>query len=511
MSRVKRRAFILEIYVVDRKFYYGERGVFMILNSWRQYFTPQSAALFGSLLLSLISYLGVVTIGKDGAYYVDVAQTIAEQGVAAGVSRFHWVGFPLLLAVSHKVTGLPIEGLSYVICALFISGTCTLLVDLVSRRFQSSAWWAVLVVLAIPALNEFRSDIIREHGFWFFSVLSLWLSVGWREHGRWWMAAAIQVAIAAAAIFRLEALLLEGVFALWLLPGLRTRAGWLRLLQLFWLPLVLACVLWGTLPILNWQRVQYFLSMLDPAQVNRGFQAIASQFAESLRYKYSRDDAGLVVFFGVCGLILVKFLKLLGPFVLPLLTTGGRVGVERAVSRYQVFMWAWLAYFLVLLLFFFHEQFVNSRYVSFLNLLAVPFIAVSASIFSERYRFCGRFLLVVALLVMIGGVVSLSPKKTHYIEAGHWMAEHYEKTNAVFYDDPRIGYYAGWGYSDGQNKSVRDLSEDALKEYLLFVLEVEPDEAWLQEWLDQNNLVRVALFDNSKGDFVQIFTHKEVL
>lgn len=483
----------------------------MNFNFWRQYVTPQVAVFCGSLLLSLISYFGVATIGKDGAFYVDIAQTIADHGIAAGVARFHWIGFPLLLAALHKITSLPIEGLAYVVCALFMAGTCTLLVDVVVRGFRKSAWWAVLVVLAIPALNEFRSDIIREHGFWFFSVLSLWLAMDWFERGKWWVAVAIQFSIAAAAIFRLEALLLEGVFALWLLPGLRTRLGWLRIVQFYWLPMLVAAFLLSSVSIMNWRRVQYFMGMLNPVQMHSDFQLLASQFSDSLRYKYSRDEAGVIVFFGVCGLVLVKFLKLLGPFVLPLLTREGFAGVVVALSRYRTFILAFMAYVFVLLLFFFHEQFLNSRYVSFLNIMAVPFVVVATSFFSERYRYFGRVVLILGVLVMLGGVISLSPKKTHYIEAGHWMAGHYEKTNAVFYDDPRIGYYAGWGYPDGQMRSVRDLNEKALREYLLFVLEVEPDEPWLQEWLDRNNLVRIAIFDNNAGDFVQIFTRKDGL
>lgn len=482
--------------------------MFKILKPWQSCVTPQRVAFLGSLLLSLVAYLGAVTIGKDGAFYVDVAQTIADQGVAAGAERFHWIGFPLLLAALHKLTALPIEGLAYLICGLFLAGTCTLLVDLAVRGFPRSAWWAVLVVLAMPAFNEFRSDIIREHGFWFFTILSLWLAQAWYDRGNWWRAIAIQVSIFAAATFRLEALLLEGVFALWLLSGLRLRIGRIRFLQLYWLPLVFACVLVSTLPVLNWQRVQYFASMLDPAQVYDDFKVLAAQFADSLKYKYSRDDAGIVVFFGVCGLIIVKFFKLLGPFVFPLLTSAGRAGGWQAASYYKTFLLAWSFYFFVLLLFFFNEQFINSRYVSFLNILFAPIIAVAVAKFAERYCKLGRILLVIGLLIMLGGVISLSPKKTHYIEAGRWMAAHYDKTDTVFYGDARVGYYAGWGYSDRHMGSVLELSVEALRKYKLFVVEAAQDESWLQEWLEKNHLKRVALFGNGKGDEIQIIAHK---
>ncbi|GAB1367803.1 hypothetical protein MASR1M42_03510 [Azonexus hydrophilus] len=88
----------------------------------------------------------------------------------------------------------------------------------------------------MPAFSSFRDDIIREHGFWFFSVLSIWLAYRWQEHGGWWQALLVQAAIGGAVAFRLEALLLEFALVLWLAPSLRERAVGAR--QLCWLPLL---------------------------------------------------------------------------------------------------------------------------------------------------------------------------------------------------------------------------------------------------------------------------------
>lgn len=473
---------------------------------WRQ-LTPQCVALLGSMLLSLVAYLGAATIVKDGARYVSVAQVVIDQGVVAAAELFHWLGFPLMLAGLHNLTGLPIEGLAYFVCALFQAGVCALLVDLVARRVPHAAWWAVLVVLAMPAFNAFRAEIIREHGFWFFSLLSLWMALDWRERGGWWRAVIVQIAIVAAALFRLEAVLLEFALALWLLPGLRARAGWCRLLELYWLPLAAGVVLlvWGA--FLSWERVQYFVGMLSPRQTYQAFQALAAQFADTLKYKYSRDDAGIVIFVGVLGLILLKFAQLLGPFALPFLSRSGRENSLQVVRLFGVLLLAWLLYLLVLLLFFIHEQFINSRYLSFLNLLVVPLVAMALAAFAARYRRWGRFLLLVGLLVMCDNVISLSAKKTHYVEAGRWLAEHYEKPAYGFYDDPRIGYYAGWGYVEHPVKPVTELNAQELSRYQVLVIEVDLDEAWLAEWLARNGLVQVAHFSNRKGDTVQIIAH----
>ena len=484
----------------------------MMFKSWRQYLTPQRATLAGSLLLSLIAYLGVVTIGKDGAFYVDIARTIVEHGVAAGAERFNWLGFPLFLAGLHQITGLPIEGLAYGVCALFMAGSCALLVDLVAQHRPQAAWWAVLVVLAMPAFNAFRGDIIREHGFWFFSVLAFWLAARWHARSGVWLAAGVHVSVGLAVIFRLEALVLEVAMALWLLPNALSHAGWRKLLQFFWLPLLAVSgllLLLGASDVLSQGRVQYFIKMLDPSQIQRDYQALSQGFSESLKYEYAQDDAGKVILMGAIGLIMFSFVKLLGPFVVPLLARAGREEIAQGLRFAKPLVYACGLYCIVLLLFFFHQQFLNSRYVSFLHLLTVPLVAFAVYGFAGRYPSWTKILVAVAVLLMLDNVVSLGAKKTHYIEAGRWLSEHYQKTAAVFYDDPRIGYYAGWGYPAGQKVTVLDLQPEQIRRYQIFIVEADSDEVWLNDWIVSNGLQRAAHFANRKGDAVHVIVHAQ--
>lgn len=496
--------------LADLRLPYGKRSMTMMFKNLPLSLTPQQVAFVGSLLLSLIAYLGVVTIGKDGAFYVDIARTIVDQGVAAGAARFNWLGFPLLLAGLHQISGLPIEGLAYSVCALFMAGSCLLLVDLVARHRPQAAWWAVLVVLAVPAFNAFRGDIIREHGFWFFSVLAFWLAALWHARGGLLLAAGVHGAVVIAVIFRLEAMVLEVALALWLLPNVLSRGGWQQLLQFFWLPLVAVfalLLLLGVSDILSQGRVQYFIKMLAPLQIQQDFQVLSQGFADSLKYDFARDDAGKIVLMGVIGLILLNFVKLLGPFVLPLLTQSGREECAESLRFFRPLAYAGLLYCIVLLLFFFHQQFLNSRYTSFLHLLAVPLLAVATCGFANHYPKWAKALAVVAMLVMLDNVLSLGAKKTHYIEAGRWLSEHYQKTEAVFYDDPRIGYYAGWGYPRGQRLTVLDLQPEQIKQYQIFIVEADSDEAWLNDWMALNGLRQAARFANSKGDSVHVIVH----
>jgi hypothetical protein len=474
------------------------------------YFLSRSPVLFafiGSLLLSLVAVFGEVTVGKDAAFYLDIAHQTSQQGVSVALERFDWPWFVLLISGAHAYLGLPLELAAYLWCAFFMAGACALLVDVVRQRDPQVAWWAVLVVLAMPAFNQFRADILREFGFWFFSVLTLWLALRWHAYRSLSKLLALLLSVIAAALFRLEAVLLLPALALWQLPALSKAGQRAGALQLYLLLLGLAG--FGVLGLLvavrlfdfPLDRIVYYTSLLNPQRLLESFKALADQFGNSMTYKYSRDEAGQIVFFGLLAALLIKFFQLLGPFLMLLLDRYSWSRLGAYVRGFAPFAWAMLLYFLILLLFFIQQQFVNSRYLSFLNLLAVPFFASLAAACAQRWpRLKGAFVLV-CILVMISNVVSLGAKKTHYVEAGRWISEHLPAQARFYYDDGRIAYYAGRGYPVSPPlQSVLD----APQQFDYLVIEAEGNEPWLREWLGRHEFHILESFANRKNDTVLI-------
>lgn len=474
-----------------------------------QRISPVWLAFFVSLLLSLVAVLGVVTVGKDAAFYMDIARQVSESGVGAALERFNWPWFVLLLAAMHQFLGLPLEVAAYLLCSFFMAGTCALLVDVVRQKAPRAVWWAVLVVLAMPAFNQFRSDILREFGFWFFCVLALWLALRWQENLGWGSLSGVLLSIVVAALFRLEAIFLLPALALWQLsafldPQRRFGAFQVYLLlgggsALGFLGLFAAVQFFG-FPV---GRVVYYLDLLNPQRLVEAFNVLADQFANSMTYKYSRDDAGTVVFFGFLAVLLVKFLGLLGPFAVVLFDRSNWVRFCDAFRVFPLFAWGALLYFLILFLFFINEQFINSRYLSFLNLLFVPFMALLVDHSAKCWPRLKHFFVAAACVVMIANVVSLGAKKTHYVEAGRWVAQNVSAQARVYYDDGRIAYYAGRGYPESPPlKSALDHPDQF--DYLL--IEADGDESWLVEWLDLHGLNILERFSNRKGDTVLLIS-----
>lgn len=468
---------------------------------------PVRLAFIGSLLLSLIAVLGTSAVGRDAAFYLSIAQRVSVEGLQVGFQLFNWPWFTYLLAGTHLVTRLPFEWCAYLWCALFMAGTCALLVDAVRQRVPEAAGWAVLLVLAMPAVNQFRNDIIREFGFWFFSVLALWLVLRWQARGGWVRAATVHLAIGAAMLFRLEAVMLEAALGLWLLNDWRQRRSGLAFAQFMVLPALAVVAVLAVLLLkgeLSSGRVNTYLKLIDPLRVYHSFRELADQFGASLTYKYSRDESGRIIFFGMLAALAIKFVSLTGPFCLPFLRRETWQSVRVWLREYQPFAWAALLYVVVLMLFFIGLQFMNSRYLSFLNLLALPLLAVGVAQFARRFPRLGKALAAVALLVMLTNVISTGAGKPHIVQAGRWIAEHVDPQAKVYFEDGRVAFYAGRGYPAAMARQ-KFIEGPFAEQYSYFAFEARADEPWLKAWLEQHRMQVLASFSNrKKATFVVI-------
>lgn len=482
-------------------------GTAAMLRGYGKYLTPVKLAVFGSLLLSLLAVLGVVTVGKDGALYLDIAQRIGNVGLAGAWQGFDWPWYPLLLAGTHDVTGLSYEACAYAWNALFIAGTCGLMVDSVRRTASGAEGWACLVVLSMPAMNQFRSDIIRECGFWFFCTLALWLALRCREDARWGKVTAACAAVGLAALFRLEAVVVLPALLLCTLPEL-LRARWRPgLAVVVAVLLIVAMMVVGVLlarDAVNSQRVNYFMELLDPRMVFGSFNQLADQFSRSLVNPYSADEAGRIIFFGFVASLLIKLVSLMGPVGLVWLTPAGWSAWKDYVRRFKPAAWIALCYVAVLMIFYIRAQFMNGRYLSFLNLLLVPLLALACWRFSLRYRRLGKGLAALAVAVMLGNVISLGAPKTHYLEAANWVAGHTAPGASVFYEDGRIAYYAGRGYVQSGLTREQAMADGTAERYAYLVVETTRSDPWLDTWLKAHPYKVLARFENRKHNAVVV-------
>jgi len=481
-----------------------------------QSLNPAWLAFFASLLLSITALSFEVTIGTDAATYLDAARIFHQQGAHAALAYFDWAWFPILIGWVHGLTGFALEVIGYFFCALLLAGTCALLVDMIVRRVPGSASWALLAVLTIPALNGQRGEIMREPGFWFFSFLTLWLALCWQEkRGGWGLALAMHLAVLLAMLFRLEAVILIPALILWQVLQAKSPGAWRCLVQVALLPMVVALaglIAVFTLDSLLLPRISYYWSALNPHTLFAEFFSYSQQFGDRLLEQFpdrgtgriAARDSSKILFAGLFFVLVWKFVKLLGIFAIPFLFRQGWIPLRRYWLQFQPLALTFGLYFLAMVIFFVKRLMVYGRYASLLDLLLVPLLVMALMTLAERFPRAIKLLVAAGLVMLVANVVSTSTaaKKTHYIEAGHWLAQRSEHAQARHYfDDGRIAWYAGWGYQPTNRQMAREdaMSDARIGQFRYYVIESRPDAPWLMDWLMRHSEWRIlAQFANAK-------------
>ena len=186
------------------------------LNWLRQH--PRILALMGSLLIA--GY--VLSLGEmpnDDAYtYVRVADIMLHDGLAAAYAHYPWATYPVLFAhfvlidLDLFTAGRVLNALLYALLAVcFVSVAGELVRSAEPTRRSAILFLVAVTVLLYPQLNEYRSMLIRDVGYWAFMLLGLQqLMVAVRVPARstqfWRRLVLFFTALVVAFFFRAEAL-----------------------------------------------------------------------------------------------------------------------------------------------------------------------------------------------------------------------------------------------------------------------------------------------------------------
>lgn len=471
---------------------------------WQRW--PLLIAFCASLALSAIAVLSG-NLNRDGMLYVEAANALLDDGFAAQFAVFSWPFLSTLMALGAGLSGLSPEQCGHLLNAVFMACSCALLLDLVRRREPALAGWALLVMLALPGLNAYRNELIREYGAWCFSLLALRLALDWPARASWRRAGMIQGSLVLAVLFRPE----TAVFLLAILAWQHGQALALgrarRALMLAGGPALILLVLLGVHALGLFaadSRFAFELGRFDFAFFHQSVEAMNGAFNQ---YARAAGTAPLILAFGSLALIPWLLLGKTGLFLIPAacFLTGG--GLIAAVRRHALLAWALLCHLGVLALFVLQLQFLSGRYLSLLLLFATPFIADGLRRLCARWPQWRRTIWVLIGLMMINNVLVLQPSKQQFAAAGAWLAAHHEREAArVFLGSARTAHYAGWAYH--RRVAAVDLAwlgaEMAAGRYDQIVLEVSRQDEDFAPWLAAQGWHEIERFRDRNGDAVVV-------
>lgn len=460
------------------------------------------ATFLGSLLLSFVALLSDPTINRDGVLYVETARIFLEDGYVAATKSFNWPFLSILMAIVSKLTGIGLEKTGHLLNALFMAGACALAVASAERRIPQAGWSICMIILALPGLNGYRDELLREYGSWFFTMLAFWLALRWDETTNWGTALAVQVSLAIAALFRPEALAFFPALVMWELFSGPRGEKWRRMLMLGGLP-ILGFATLITLFLGGHLEASHRLAS-EFGRINTALFDTKALALSNALIPYAKDNAKTILFIGSLALIPLKFLRQLGIFIVPLLFLLRCSGLRASFSRLPLFTWALLAHILVLSVFVTNLQFLAGRYVAVLGLLVAPFIGLGLEQYVQRFPRWRMAIVPIACLIMLSNVVPLNPGETYQIRAGEWLAKNERYTASTYVEGSRTAYYAGWAVDrSGQPSNRQNLAEAIQKgKYDRVVLEVSHHDTDIDSWLASNHLHVVQRFTSSRNDSI---------
>lgn len=464
---------------------------------------PMRATFILSTLLSLVAILGVVVIGRDGAFYINIAQQVNENGIKVAFKYFSWPWFSILMAYTHKITGLAYETIAYFYSIGFMVGTSLLIVSIVKKYSPSAVWWAVLLVLSIPVFNSFRYDIIRDSGYWFFCILTLWVILKDVEL-TWLKGFLIQVSVLAAVLFRFEAFFLFPVIAFYVLflnSGLAFKyrvIDFLKCFSVLILVVLLSLVFAIYGDLLNQPRIARQISLIDPTKIYTSFNQTSDILARTALRKWSYSDAPVILFFGMLFALLLRLFTYAGISSLLVFSKRARNSFFNSFYRYRLLAIAALAYFSILMIFFIQHKYINSRYSSLFILLIIPFLSVMAADFFKDKKRLAYIFIFISIVMSLSNVISISKRNYHYLEAAEWVEKNTNKKDGIYYSDARIQYYAGRGYSKYPDMSLENINDKKFLKYKYFVVESDSSKEKFISLIGSDKYLVVDVFYNGK-------------
>ena len=421
-----------------------------------------------SCALSALAILRDPIINDDGVFYLMLAHEAADKGIAAAFALFELPFYAILIAGLHQLSGLSLLASAHLLDAALLA-----LLVLSFTRFAAQlcgerelAPWIALLVLLFPLLNEYRSFVLRDFGFWALMVSALLPLLRYQATLRWRHGLGWALLGAAAAAFRPEALVYMALLPLSCLQGETLATRLMNAARLY------ACMgLLALVPLLVLARFDMLQAPLDAlagtldslaANIADGFAGATARYADTVLDRRVGALAPVSLAAGLMTVLALKFAAALGLVYCVLLGWGiaaGRAGLP-SVARGT---WRVLAAssLLIVVTFVLAHQFVAERHLVMPCLLALVPAALALRSLADsarRERRQGAFHLVLGIAIALlaaDGLVSFGTRQDYRHQAIAWMQGQLPEDARVFSNDRTLAYYSG-GHFDWNEVSEGD-------------------------------------------------------
>lgn len=483
-------------------------------------------------LLSILFSALVITqdeiVNNDGAFYLFVSDLITQGEWQAAFRFYRWPFLPILISYTSQATGLIPEYAAYLLSTLFY---VLLVVTFISFIRQlggdcRTQLLAAIVILTLPYLNESRSEILRDHGYWFFYLLSLrFLFKQFQTpHLKWGLA--WNAAILTSCLFRMEGFVMMVLlpFILLLKQETTLKQRFASFVQANWISLSLLVIGLILLPFAgdSLGRLADFTSRLT--QFWNAITVGLAQKAEVIRADVLPPLSESFAMWSVVAILalitIVKTLTVMTSLhgvmlLLPRLYSA--VVLPKGFRAFVV--WVVIINLQVLLIFLTPMFFLQARYTMPLvltALLLLPFLLNQAwSLWqqkSEHWLYSRLFPVAMVIILLMGadGLISVGGYSKAYLrESSEWIVQNSPTDSKIVTSvKRRFCYYINRDLPFEQRYKCHQVAVPHAKmtfDYLTVFAKkgVLPDK-W-QAYIEETSLLEVARFENTRQDGMIVY------
>ncbi len=412
--------------------------------------------IVASVAISLFIYAQGDIVNKDGVLYVEVAQRYLSGGIAEAYAVYNWPFYGILIGVIHQATSISFEHSAYLLNTVLLAITCSTFVSIYHEISHKEArpWLAAILILSLPILNAYRDLVIRDSGFWAFTLISLLYFIRFTRTSRRAASFAWQVAAIVAVAFRIEGIIFFAVPILYYTLNRDFKEAKINHILKSSYLLIGLCVV-GVVTASayglffsgqNSPTLQLWLSYISPASVVERFYAESLQLHEQLQFLSSVEEAAFVLGIGLIGLAIYKILI---NAVVPYMLVFAYGAVNRWINSDQgnrvVALFLVLAILPVLSILA-NQFFLSSRHtvltVLLLSLLTFQYVDAAfqklAALPSRRWSMLAWAFV---LLLFLDSTISVGSSKAIIRTGAHWALDNIDQSKPWLCNEARLKFY----------------------------------------------------------------------
>jgi len=421
-------------------------------------------AFLTSIVLSyFIGYRNHV-INPDGICYLLSAQIVGSapiKDVMHLCPQSQWPFYSALIYALAQLSHFSYSASAHIINGIFSLISIGMFIAIIkelggNRRIL---WLAAFVVLFSHQFNVLRDNIIRDHGFWAFYLISFYCLLKYFREPKWTTALVWNASLMMATLFRIEGIifLLGMPFISWF----HVNGSFKERTKLFFTlnsPLIFICFLFVAWQLFHTQQGLQKLGRVGEVinQLQNGFFILADRYQKikgAITYynilpSESRADAGAIILMGLITWYLYNVAITLSWGYAALLFYAWMKRTILFSPKSSRVVWGYILINLIMTLVFLAEHlFISKRYLVALTLILMIWVPFALNDLIQKWgNLRPRVFLIIASFFIfasaLSGVVEFGQSKLYIRSAGNWLADNVPANASLYVNDFQLMYYS---------------------------------------------------------------------